>query len=99
MSGRKLSHPRHHSVDTDPDGRLVAVHRHMDVRSVDLGRAPYELDELALHPGAVDAARRALHPARSDARRVGKGVVSTCRARWSTDHYKKKNKYSATIYN
>src|SRR3546814_7583023 len=63
MSGRKLSHPRHHSVDTDPDGRLVAVHRHMDVRSVDLGRAPYELDELALHPGAVDAARRALHTA------------------------------------
>src|SRR3546814_15134396 len=27
---------------------------------------------------------------RSEERRVGKECVSTCRSRWSTDHYKKK---------
>src|SRR3546814_17620501 len=35
-------------------------------------------------------ARSAL--ARSEERRVGKGCVSACRSRWSTEHYKKKNK-------
>src|SRR3546814_19480942 len=31
--------------------------------------------------------------ARSEARRVGKECVSTCRSRWSPYHYNKKNKY------
>src|SRR3546814_17754617 len=31
-------------------------------------------------------------PVRSEERRVGKECVSTCRSRWSPDHYKKKNK-------
>src|SRR3546814_13840653 len=35
----------------------------------------------------ADDARR-----RSEERRVGKECVSTCRSRWSPDHYKKKNK-------
>src|SRR3546814_11557799 len=33
----------------------------------------------------------ALNYARSEERRVGKECVSTCRSRWSPDHYKKKN--------
>src|SRR3546814_20909238 len=31
---------------------------------------------------------------RSEARRVGKECVSTCRSRWSPNHYKKNNKQS-----
>src|SRR3546814_16976372 len=31
-------------------------------------------------------------PKRSEERRVGKKCVSTCRTRWSQDHYKKKRK-------
>src|SRR3546814_19885940 len=30
---------------------------------------------------------------RSEERRVGKECVSTCRSRWSPDHYKKKKRY------
>src|SRR3546814_20098053 len=30
---------------------------------------------------------------RSEERRVGKACVSTCRSRWSPDHYKKKQTY------
>src|SRR3546814_13122080 len=35
--------------------------------------------------------RKALPRLRSDARRVGKECVSTCRSRWSPFHYKKKD--------
>src|SRR3546814_19797988 len=44
--------------------------------------------------GAGGPARLALHVvgARSEARRVGKEGVSTCRSRWVPDHYKKKKK-------
>src|SRR3546814_13231080 len=34
---------------------------------------------------------------RSEERRVGKECVSTCRSRWSSYHYKKKNKYTDHI--
>src|SRR3546814_16232771 len=34
----------------------------------------------------------ALRLSRSEERRVGKECVSTCRSRWSPNHYKKKNK-------
>src|SRR3546814_15501041 len=41
------------------------------------------------------------HPARyfgrSEERRVGKECVSTCRSRWSPDHYKKKKQITNTI--
>src|SRR3546814_11399933 len=34
--------------------------------------------------------RKQMPPVRSEERRVGNECVSTCRSRWSTDHYKKK---------
>src|SRR3546814_13408855 len=58
--------------------------------------------EPAEHRGAVqmhpercaqrvdEPARRELRETRSEERRVGKECVSTCRSRWSPDHYKKK---------
>src|SRR3546814_17373877 len=53
--------------------------------------------------GDADGRRRsmelgfgALYVRRSDARRVGKQSVSTCRSRWSPYHYKKK-KYETYI--
>src|SRR3546814_15233684 len=36
---------------------------------------------------------------RSEERRVGKECVSTCRSRWSPDHYKKKNNSTANQTN
>src|SRR3546814_17995870 len=36
---------------------------------------------------------------RSEERRVGKECVSTCRSRWSPDHYKKKNRHTTKTYN
>src|SRR3546814_18293814 len=38
----------------------------------------------------ADEAGAAVDARRSEARRVGKECVSTCRSRWSPDHYKKK---------
>src|SRR3546814_16686660 len=35
---------------------------------------------------------------RSEASRVGKECVSTCRSRWSPYHYKKKNKTNSRMY-
>src|SRR3546814_13393955 len=44
--------------------------------------------------------RRELERVRPEERRVGKECVSTCRSRWSTYHYKKKNtkRYRLDIY-
>src|SRR3546814_13595479 len=39
---------------------------------------------------------RILAPARSEERRVGKECVSTCRARWSPNHYKKTHSDSSS---
>src|SRR3546814_21168596 len=38
--------------------------------------------------------RRWLAKRRSEERRVGKECVSTCRSRWTPDHYKKKKEHS-----
>src|SRR3546814_12464274 len=45
---------------------------------------------------AVEEQLNALTPdeRRSEARRVGKECVSTCRSRWSPNHYKKKTRIS-----
>src|SRR3546814_12411905 len=39
---------------------------------------------------AIDPQRGVIIANRSEERRVGKECVSTCRSRWSPDHYKKK---------
>src|SRR3546814_16821877 len=39
--------------------------------------------------GAAALAAVPTRPSRSEERRVGKECVSTCRSRWSPDHYKK----------
>src|SRR3546814_13286564 len=38
------------------------------------------------------------HLLRSEERRVGKECVSTCRSRWSPEHYKKKTKHNLGNY-
>src|SRR3546814_5767797 len=48
-------------------------------------------DALAGADLLILAQPRALTPVRSDARRVGKECVSTCRSRWSPYHQKKKH--------
>src|SRR3546814_14343328 len=42
----------------------------------------------------VNGAGLAMATMRSEERRVGKECVSTCRSRWSPDHYKKKQNYN-----
>src|SRR3546814_21049753 len=46
------------------------------------------------HPAVVGVLERERQEStcRSEERRVGKECVSTCRSRWSPDHYKKNNK-------
>src|SRR3546814_4693835 len=45
---------------------------------------------VVVRPAAVIVLAGVVAPARSEARRVGKECVSTCRYRWSPYHYKKK---------
>src|SRR3546814_11309536 len=56
--------------------QLIADHEHGDVFRSDIEFA---------HATDTDL------QARSEERRVGKECVSTCRSRWSPDHYNKKN--------
>src|SRR3546814_16672054 len=59
----------------------VADHHRIDMR----------IETLDPRDGILHRFARAQFP-RSEERRVGKESVSTCRSRWSPDHYKKKNK-------
>src|SRR3546814_14830568 len=58
-------------------GRFVAAHPELEI-------------DLVASSGFLNPSRReadmAVLLARSEERRVGKGCVSTCRSRWSTDH-------------
>src|SRR3546814_15135013 len=68
----------------DDGGGKALVHREALVRPVARRAQAAEL------PG--DLAARLRLPFRSQERRVGTDGVSTCRSRWSSYHYKKKNK-------
>src|SRR3546814_17547819 len=59
-------------------GRLIAGKADGLSSSVKV-HSPLFYQHLALHPGA----RRSVPPARSEARRVGKACVRTCRYRWT----------------
>src|SRR3546814_11301680 len=63
-------------------------------------RADMNILDLAAARASADAPQfmpvRSLPALRSEARRVGKECVSTCRSRWSPYHYKKKQKISHT---
>src|SRR3546814_1630848 len=71
-----------------------------DVCSSDLGRGETAAPASAggsqaagLHPGeSRNGLQGFFLPARSEARRVGKECVSTCRSRWSPYHSKKNKK-------
>src|SRR3546814_19611500 len=49
-----------------------------------------EIERIVAWDGVDDG--NAVRPLRSEARRVGKECVSTCRSRWSPSHKKKKQK-------
>src|SRR3546814_16915373 len=63
------------------------------------------IDEQARFRAGIDIdPRRQFHEQivrmlRSEERRVGKACVSTCRSRWSPDHYKKKEKHQTRYRN
>src|SRR3546814_17135887 len=46
---------------------------------------------------AVIATAEHVAAPRSEARREGKGGVSTCRSRWATDHYKTKKQHTTGL--
>src|SRR3546814_15811318 len=48
--------------------------------------------------GALGHAKNIEYLQRSEERRVGKECVSTCRSRWSPDHYKKKSTHRAIYH-
>src|SRR3546814_17491205 len=67
-----------HSDLLEPfDRMLAAIAAPEAVRAIEHGASP-------------DAMWGAVAASRSEERRVGKECVSTCRSRWSPDHYKKK---------
>src|SRR3546814_13768837 len=65
------------------------------------GRPP--LHELLCRPCGLAGSGRAKTPETlayesSEERRVGKECVSTCRSRWSPDHYKKNERHTIQLY-
>src|SRR3546814_18555545 len=73
------------TINVQTDAGYVTVSR--DWPSHRMETVDSLVDELAAAPGITHIA---LPASRSEARRVGKGCVSTCRSRWSPSHYKKK---------
>src|SRR3546814_17180592 len=74
-----------------------------EIDKLDLSELTFLLESGSDRIGALDFQRSprvyeprstagaSLEELRSEERRVGKECVSTCRSRWSPDHYKKKN--------
>src|SRR3546814_16344184 len=60
-----------------------------DVCSSDRGKACHAQYRRSAELWCSDHRIEARKKARSEERRVGKECVSTCRSRWSADHYKK----------
>src|SRR3546814_14637124 len=94
--GPILSTWAHPDAETYLAGATVAAARALGQRVVYAFATAGEHgtdDPLGWPPERLGAVRRweaAAAMARSEARRVGKECVSTCRARWSPYHYKKK---------
>src|SRR3546814_15633539 len=83
--------PKHHIDRADDRGRIrkhVALRHHVH-RLQMRKRRRADLAAVRL-VGAVADQIDAEFALRSEERRVGKECVSTCRSRWSQDHYKKK---------
>src|SRR3546814_20474208 len=87
-------------------GLSVAEYLPMIVKKAVVGTGHADKEQVAmmvtrLLPGcsvaAADAADALAVAIRSEARRVGKECVSTCRSRWSPYHYKQKNNFRVRI--
>src|SRR3546814_19160528 len=74
------------TVDEFESGTGIGVRGIVEGKRLALGNTALMQQE------GVDVAILSEKAERSEERRVGKECVSTCRSRWSPDHYKKKNK-------
>src|SRR3546814_21059810 len=82
------------SSDLDPDGLQLGVLLHRVQRLVAPEAGLLVAAERRRHVAGIEAVHP--HHARSEARRVGKECVSTCRSRWSQYHEKKKEDDTTT---
>src|SRR3546814_16212957 len=80
-----MSWKRLQTIEREVDAVHLKSHRH----TVSCPKAIRRLDH-PIHYAGVAATAFEQETARSEARRVGKECVSTCRSRWSPSHYNKK---------
>src|SRR3546814_20088270 len=78
------------SSDLDDVHRRVGRRFEEEHLGIGLERVGESLRIAGIHRGRLDPEARQQRIDRSEARRVGKECVNTCRSRWSPYHYKNK---------